>query len=83
MLEKYTFIVGLGLKGDSQYTLDRVYNQDLSRLSHVHEVYDGRNKNNIAVMAILVASLEDRIERSGMLFIGQQNQNKLCFLWPF
>ena len=26
-------------------------------------------------MAILVASLEDRIERSGMLFIGQQNQS--------
>jgi hypothetical protein len=75
ILEKHTFIVGLGSKGDSRYTLDKVYNQDLSRLSRVHEAYDGRNQKNLGVMAILVASLEDRIERSGMLFIGQQNQN--------
>jgi hypothetical protein len=74
ILEKHTFIVALGSKGDSRYTLDRAYNEDLKKLSRIHEVYDGRNKKNIKVMAVLVASLEDRIERSGMLFIGQQNQ---------
>jgi hypothetical protein len=77
ILEKHTFIVALGSKGDSRYALDRAYNEDLHKLSQIHEVYDGLNKKNLKVMAILVASLEDRIERSGMLFIGQQNQ-KLC-----
>jgi hypothetical protein len=75
ILEKHTFIVALGSKGDSRFTLDEVYNEDLKQLSRIHEVYDGRNKKNIKLMAILVASLEDRIERSGMLFIGQQNQS--------
>jgi hypothetical protein len=75
VLEKNTFIIALGTKGDSRFTLDEVYNQDLLQLSRCHEVYDGRYKRNIKIMAILVASLEDRIERSGMLFIGQQNQN--------
>jgi hypothetical protein len=75
VLERHTFIVALGSKGDSRFTLDEIYNEDLKRLSRIHEVYDGRNKKNIKVMAILVASLEDRIERSGMLFIGQQNQS--------
>jgi hypothetical protein len=77
ILEKHTFIVALGSKGDSRYALDMAYNEDLKKLSQIHEVYDGLNKKNIHAMAVLVASLEDRIERSGMLFIGQQNQ-KFC-----
>jgi hypothetical protein len=75
ILEKHTFIVALCSKGDSLYTLDRAYNKNLYTLSQIHEVYNGLNKNKTKkVMAILVASLEDRIERSGMLFIGQHNQ---------
>ena len=32
ILEKHTFIVALGSKGDSRYTLDRAYNEDLKKL---------------------------------------------------
>jgi hypothetical protein len=46
-LEKHTFIVALGSKGDSRFTLDEVYNEDLKRLSQIHEVYDGRNKKTL------------------------------------
>ena len=41
VLEKHIFIVALSPKGDSRFTLDEVYHEDLKCLSRIHDVYDG------------------------------------------
>jgi hypothetical protein len=61
ILEKHTFIVALGSKGDSRFALDRAYNADLQKLSQIHEVYDGFNKKNTTIMAIPLGTSGDRI----------------------
>jgi hypothetical protein len=61
--------------------LDHAYNEDLRKLSQIHQVYNGLNKKNSNIMADIVASVEDKIEPSGMLFIGQQNKKK-CRVVP-